>query len=333
MHQLFDTLQFRVLRERLYATLSAVEPEADQGFDVDVRVAGRRRGGRVARRARPDRRALRARLPRHLGSRHRHAVRRGDRRRRRRGRVGRPDPARRRRTKAALAAWLADPDQPKAVHDVKGPLLALAAHGLHAGGRHQRHRAGGLPGAARAALLRPRRPRAALPAPRAAGRDPCRQLSRPTASSPSTATAAKTDEAWPPRTGCARGRPRPGDRARAGSGAPRRHPAAARDRAARWSACCRTWSGSASPPTPSICERLSAAYGAEVTPFGAGRLRRGRPRVQPRLTQAAAGRAVRRAGPAQDQADQDRLHHRRRRAGLARGAERPSGDPGAAAPP
>src|SRR4029079_2412647 len=35
VHTLFDTLQFRVLRERLYQTLSAVEPEADEGFDVD----------------------------------------------------------------------------------------------------------------------------------------------------------------------------------------------------------------------------------------------------------------------------------------------------------
>src|SRR5207302_8772634 len=35
VHQLFDTLQFRVLRERLYQTLSAAEPEADEGFDVD----------------------------------------------------------------------------------------------------------------------------------------------------------------------------------------------------------------------------------------------------------------------------------------------------------
>ncbi len=29
----------------------------------------------------------------------------------------------------ALAAWFADPDQPKALHDAKGPILALAAHG------------------------------------------------------------------------------------------------------------------------------------------------------------------------------------------------------------
>ena len=30
---------------------------------------------------------------------------------------------------AALGAWLADPGRPKAVHDAKGPILALAAHG------------------------------------------------------------------------------------------------------------------------------------------------------------------------------------------------------------
>src|SRR3954469_5100387 len=36
IHTLFDTLQFRVLRERLYATLSAVEPEAEEGFEVEL---------------------------------------------------------------------------------------------------------------------------------------------------------------------------------------------------------------------------------------------------------------------------------------------------------
>nr|WP_281384179.1 DNA polymerase I [Lipingzhangella halophila] len=30
---------------------------------------------------------------------------------------------------AALARWLADPDRPKALHDAKGPVLAMAAHG------------------------------------------------------------------------------------------------------------------------------------------------------------------------------------------------------------
>src|SRR5262249_56135071 len=31
---------------------------------------------------------------------------------------------------AALAAWLADPERPKALHDAKGPMHALAARGL-----------------------------------------------------------------------------------------------------------------------------------------------------------------------------------------------------------
>jgi DNA polymerase-1 len=34
----------------------------------------------------------------------------------------------------ALAAWLADPDQPKALHDAKGPMHAVAAQGLELGG-------------------------------------------------------------------------------------------------------------------------------------------------------------------------------------------------------
>ena len=37
MHEVFDALQFRVLRDRLYQTLESAEPEADAGFD------GRRR--------------------------------------------------------------------------------------------------------------------------------------------------------------------------------------------------------------------------------------------------------------------------------------------------
>ena len=36
MHTLFDDLQFRVLRERLFATVAAAEPEAEEGFDVAV---------------------------------------------------------------------------------------------------------------------------------------------------------------------------------------------------------------------------------------------------------------------------------------------------------
>ena len=34
MHTLFDNLQFRVLRDRLFATLTSAEPEVEGGFDV-----------------------------------------------------------------------------------------------------------------------------------------------------------------------------------------------------------------------------------------------------------------------------------------------------------
>ncbi|GAC69917.1 DNA polymerase I [Gordonia soli] len=37
IHQLFDDLEFRVLRDRLFSTLTSVEPEAESGFDLDGR--------------------------------------------------------------------------------------------------------------------------------------------------------------------------------------------------------------------------------------------------------------------------------------------------------
>src|SRR4051812_7153733 len=39
-HQVFDTLQFRVLRDRLYQTLSAPEPVAEEGFEVEGGLLG-----------------------------------------------------------------------------------------------------------------------------------------------------------------------------------------------------------------------------------------------------------------------------------------------------
>ena len=40
VHEVFDALEFRVLRERLFATFEAPEPEAESGFAVDGRVLG-----------------------------------------------------------------------------------------------------------------------------------------------------------------------------------------------------------------------------------------------------------------------------------------------------
>ncbi len=143
VHKVFDALQFRVLRERLYATLQAVEPEADQGFEVQARTLA---PGEVA--------GFVSGLP--AGVRIGVHVR---------GHWGRgtgdasglamavqsppddaPGPAPdetaayvdlvelSEEDDAALAGWLADPAVPKALHDAKGPLLALTARGWELAG-------------------------------------------------------------------------------------------------------------------------------------------------------------------------------------------------------
>jgi DNA polymerase I len=140
IHQLFDTLQFRVLRDRLYTTLpngiigapTAAGPEGSgpaEGFDVEVSVPG------------PD--ELAAWLEEHAtgtgragvavhgtwgrgtGTMDGLALAAGD------GAGAFVDPVTLTEDdERALAAWLADPDQPKALHDAKGPIHALAARGL-----------------------------------------------------------------------------------------------------------------------------------------------------------------------------------------------------------
>ena len=135
VHKVFDALQFRVLRERLYATLSAVEPEADQGFDVEHRVLG---PGEVQ----PFLAGLPAgvRVGLHL----RGFWGRGTGDANGLGIASQSPPEGETRAddaafvdlttlgeddEQALAAWLADPSVEKAVHDAKGPLLALQARG------------------------------------------------------------------------------------------------------------------------------------------------------------------------------------------------------------
>ena len=71
IHRLFDDLEFKVLRDRLFATLASAEPEAEEGFEV--------RGGAL-------------------------------------------EPG-------ALAAWLADPGTPKALHEAKSAMHALRGRG------------------------------------------------------------------------------------------------------------------------------------------------------------------------------------------------------------
>lgn len=125
VHTLFDGLEFRVLRDRLFESLTSVEETDSSGFDVtgETLAAG----------------AVRAWLDAHavtLGVHVRGTWGSGT------GRVEgiglaaadgagayvdteslTPD------DDAALAEWLADPSRGKVLHDAKGPLLALAAHG------------------------------------------------------------------------------------------------------------------------------------------------------------------------------------------------------------
>jgi DNA polymerase-1 len=133
VHKLFDNLEFRVLRERLFQTLSAVEPEAEEGFDVSGEVLG------------PD--DVPAWLDQHARSGRRVGVSI-------RGTWGRGTGVVSGLALAveggegayvdaeqltdlderALLDWLTDPSVPKALHDLKGPLQALHARGWDVAG-------------------------------------------------------------------------------------------------------------------------------------------------------------------------------------------------------
>ncbi|MFW0787590.1 DNA polymerase I [Gordonia sp. CPCC 206044] len=132
IHQLFDDLEFRVLRDRLFSTLSSVEPEAESGFELNGTVLA------------PG--AVRGWLDEHTAT----------------GRSGVAVTAPHVVVGAdatglaiagadgssayadvttldvddeqALAAWLADPERPKAVHEAKWAVHAVRARGWTLGG-------------------------------------------------------------------------------------------------------------------------------------------------------------------------------------------------------
>ncbi|GLZ10687.1 DNA polymerase I [Actinomadura sp. NBRC 104425] len=133
IHTLFDSLQFRVLRERLYATLSSVEPEADEGFEVEL--AELEPGGLGAwlaeHAAGADRTGLAVSGSWGRGTGEVTALALAS----PKGPAVYLDPAELiEDDERALAAWLADASRPKAIHDAKGPMLALAARGLSLAG-------------------------------------------------------------------------------------------------------------------------------------------------------------------------------------------------------
>ena len=316
-----------MLRERLYSYLEAVEPEAESGFDLAGQVL---RAGEVAGwldRARRRRRRSASRSPaRSAAAPARSPASRSP------PATGRPPgstrPSSTRPTSAAVAAWLADPDRPKVVHDAKPASLAARAHGWAPRRRPGRHRARGLPGQARPARLRPDRPGPALPQARAAGRG-----AATTASSPSTGLG---DDGLAEENVMLRARATLDladvltEELSRDDGASQRlltdveqplSRGAGRDGAARHRRRHR------------LPLRARGALRGRGQGRPAGRARGGRPRVQPGLAQAAAGDPVHRAEPAQDQADQVGLHHRRRRpAEPVRPDRRPAARAPAAAP-
>ncbi|MEQ4547331.1 DNA polymerase, partial [Nocardioides kribbensis] len=126
VHTLFDGLEFRVLRDRLFETLTSEEEVDGPGFEVGGTTLGADelgpwleetgdgvvglhvRGAWGAGSGRVDGLALAA-----PGDRTAYVD------------TATLTPA----DDAALAAWLGDAARPKVLHDAKGPVLALAAHG------------------------------------------------------------------------------------------------------------------------------------------------------------------------------------------------------------
>ncbi len=133
VHRVFDALEFRVLRERLFATLEAAEPETTGGFELTGTILA------------PD--AVAAWLASHAAAGTVTGISVLGQWGRGTGDVtgiglatatgiaGYLDPATLTPSDdRALAAWLADPGTAKALHDVKGPAHALHARGWEIAG-------------------------------------------------------------------------------------------------------------------------------------------------------------------------------------------------------
>jgi DNA polymerase I len=143
IHQLFDTLQFRVLRDRLYSTLpngiagatAAPDPgdAAGEAFDVEITLPGPEEvAGWLAEHAAGEGRtgvAVSGTWGRGTGNLIGLALATPD------GAGAYLDPATLTEDdERALADWLADPGKAKAMNDAKGPIHALAARGFEFAG-------------------------------------------------------------------------------------------------------------------------------------------------------------------------------------------------------
>ncbi len=128
VHEVFDRLEFRVLRDRLFSEVEASEPEAESGFEIDGAVLTAE--------------AVPGWVGDHLGGAERAALSVSGSWARGTGdatglAVAAPDGAAAwidltaltPDGEAAVGEWLEDPKRPKAMHDAKGPIEALAARG------------------------------------------------------------------------------------------------------------------------------------------------------------------------------------------------------------
>ena len=128
VHQLFDGLEFRVLRDRLFATLESEEEVEEFEFDLETRRlgAGELAGWLDEHTSPGDRVGVQVQGSWRAGSGEVYAVALAA------GdeaaawvdveQIGPEDDS-------VLAAWLADPAYLKVLHDAKGPMLAMAARG------------------------------------------------------------------------------------------------------------------------------------------------------------------------------------------------------------
>ncbi|MBQ1010220.1 DNA polymerase I [Micromonospora sp. M51] len=132
VHQVFDTLEFRILRDRLYQYLEAVEPEAESGFDLagEVLTEPGALAGWLSTHVPTDTPVgLAVKLDTGPNRRHTASIT-GLALATAGGAAAWVDPAQLDPTdEAALAGWLADAQRPKVLHDSKPAVLACAAHG------------------------------------------------------------------------------------------------------------------------------------------------------------------------------------------------------------
>lgn len=137
VHQVFDTLEFRILRDRLYQYLEAVEPEAESGFDLAGEMLtepGALAGWLTTHAPTGTPVGLAVKLDTGPNRRHTASIT-GLALATAGGAAAWVDPAQLDPTdEGALAGWLADAQRPKVLHDSKPAVLACAAHGWQLAG-------------------------------------------------------------------------------------------------------------------------------------------------------------------------------------------------------